>query len=123
MTRVPRRGMVLIIVMVVIAVLSLAALTFSELMLNERRAARLSGRQAQAQAFRDPPDLTRGQRRVSPHHQDDRAFLHPHPAGQVVRDDPPDRHSGHLELLARAVVCLYEHPDGVLAAADLNDAR
>jgi len=44
------RGMVLILVVVVIAVLSLAALTFSELMLLERRAARLSGRQAQARA-------------------------------------------------------------------------
>ncbi len=43
--------MILILVLVVIAVLSLGALTFSELMLVEHEAARLSGRQAQAQAL------------------------------------------------------------------------
>jgi len=42
--------MVLILVLVVIAVLSLSALTFSELMLVEREAAQLSGRQVQALA-------------------------------------------------------------------------
>jgi len=50
-TRPARRGMILILVLVVIAVLSLGALTFSELMLVEHEAASLSGRQAQAQAL------------------------------------------------------------------------
>jgi len=40
--------MILVLVLVVIAILSLGALTFSELMLVERKASRLSGRQAQA---------------------------------------------------------------------------
>ncbi len=48
-----RRGIVLILVLVVIALLSLAGLTFSELMLIERKAAMLSARQAQARALAD----------------------------------------------------------------------
>jgi len=46
----PRRGFVLILVVVVIALLMLVGFTFSELMLTERKAAILSGRQAQALA-------------------------------------------------------------------------
>jgi len=45
--------MVLLIVLVVVALLSLAGLTFSELMLAEREAAWLSGRQAQTRALCD----------------------------------------------------------------------
>lgn len=45
------RGMVLIIVLVAIAVLSLAAYTFTELMLTENKAARLVTRQTQARAL------------------------------------------------------------------------
>ncbi len=48
-----RRGMVLILVLVVIALLSLASFTFSRLMLSERRASHLSARQAQARALAD----------------------------------------------------------------------
>ncbi len=48
-----RNGMVLILVLVVVALLSLAAFTYSELMLTEHKAARMSGRQAQARALAD----------------------------------------------------------------------
>ncbi len=48
----PRRdGVVLVLVLIVIALLTLAGFTFSELMLTERKAARLSARQAQARAL------------------------------------------------------------------------
>jgi type II secretory pathway component PulK len=45
-----RRGFVLILVLVVIALLTLAGFTFSELMFTERKAAVISGRQGQALA-------------------------------------------------------------------------
>jgi Type II secretion system (T2SS), protein K len=47
----PRRAMVLVIVLVVIAVLTLASYTFSELMLTEHQATRVVARQAQARAL------------------------------------------------------------------------
>lgn len=43
-----RRGMILLVVMVIIGMLSLSALTFAELMLTERYASQLAGKQAQA---------------------------------------------------------------------------
>jgi type II secretory pathway component PulK len=46
-----RRGIVLVLVLVVISLLTLAGLTLSELMLAERRAAQLTGQQAQARAL------------------------------------------------------------------------
>ncbi len=48
-----RRGMVLILVLVVISLLTLAALAFSELMLAEREGAMLAARQSQAKALAD----------------------------------------------------------------------
>ena len=47
----PRRGIVLVLVVVVIALLTLAGLTLSELMIAERKAAQLTGQQAQARAL------------------------------------------------------------------------
>ena len=50
-TEVPaRKGSVLLLVLVVIAILSLAGYTFSELMFTERKAAAISGQKIQAQA-------------------------------------------------------------------------
>lgn len=49
----PRRALVLILVMVVVALLTLGGLTFSELMLNEHRATVLVVHQAQARAAAD----------------------------------------------------------------------
>jgi type II secretory pathway component PulK len=46
-----RRGVILILVLVVVAMLALASMTFCELMLNERRAAETAGRQARARAL------------------------------------------------------------------------
>lgn len=46
-----RRGMVLIVVLVVVSLLSLAALTFSQMMLAEREATQLAGRRLQARAL------------------------------------------------------------------------
>jgi hypothetical protein len=48
-----RRGMVLVLVLVVVALLTLACFTFCKLMLSERKAANLSARQAQARALAD----------------------------------------------------------------------
>ncbi len=50
MTRSRRRGVVLILVLVVVALLSLAAYTFSELMLTEREATDIVGQRLQARA-------------------------------------------------------------------------
>lgn len=50
---VPRRGMVLIIVLVVIVLLSLGAYTFSEFMIIETRAAAFNGKAVQARALAD----------------------------------------------------------------------
>ncbi len=47
----PHRGLVLIVVLIVLALLSLAAWTFSELMLAENTSALYSGRRLQARAF------------------------------------------------------------------------
>ncbi|MGO8746211.1 MAG: general secretion pathway protein GspK [Thermoguttaceae bacterium] len=52
-TRGRRRGMILVVVLVVIAMLSLAALTFGQMMLVERRAANLSARMVQARTLTD----------------------------------------------------------------------
>lgn len=49
----PRRAMVLLVVLVVIALLSLAGYSFSELMLAEYQAAQVSGRKLQAHALAD----------------------------------------------------------------------
>jgi type II secretory pathway component PulK len=46
-----RRGIVLVLVLVVITLLTLAGLTLSELMIAERKAAQLTGQQAQARAL------------------------------------------------------------------------
>lgn len=46
-----RRGMVLVVVLVVVSLLTLAALTFSQLMLAEREATELTGRHLQARAL------------------------------------------------------------------------
>ena len=48
-----QRGMALIVVLVVVSLLSLAALTFSQLMVAEREATLLSGRRLQARALAD----------------------------------------------------------------------
>ena len=50
---VSRRGFVLVLVVIVIALLTLVCFTFSELMLTERKAAIIGGRQAQALAAAD----------------------------------------------------------------------
>lgn len=44
----PRRGMVIVVVLIVIAMLSLAGFTFAEIMFTENKAARLGGREIQA---------------------------------------------------------------------------
>ncbi len=49
----PQDGMILIIVLIVIAMMSLAGYTFTEMMLAEEEAAILAGRQVQAQALAD----------------------------------------------------------------------
>src|SRR4029079_18058795 len=46
-----RGGLVLIIVLIVVAVMTLAAYTFSELMLTEHKAARIVGKQVQSRVL------------------------------------------------------------------------
>lgn len=59
-SRAPHRGMVLIIVLVVVAALALGGYAFAELMVSQRSAARLAGRQLQARSLVDSGvDMTR----------------------------------------------------------------
>src|SRR5271169_146898 len=46
-----RRGVVLLLVLIVVTMLALGSLGFAELMLNEHRAAQTASRQSQARAF------------------------------------------------------------------------
>lgn len=52
-TATPRRGTVLLLVLVVVAILALGAYTFSEQMVSETEAAHMHGRQAETRAFAD----------------------------------------------------------------------
>ncbi|MHB8902571.1 MAG: hypothetical protein ACYC6Y_27740 [Thermoguttaceae bacterium] len=49
--RPPHRGMILVVVLVVVSLLTLAALTFSQMMLAEREATELTGRRLEARAL------------------------------------------------------------------------
>ena len=49
----PRQGSILLLVLVVVAVLTLGAYTFSEMMVSEVEATSMFGRQAESRAFAD----------------------------------------------------------------------
>lgn len=99
-----RRGMVLVLVLVVIALLTLACLTFSKLMLNERRAAQLSARQAQARVLADSGvEMTRLFVLLAKETQDEYGGWYNNPDQfrmQLVVDDEEDRDPGRFSIVA-----------------------
>jgi len=98
------RGIVLVLVMVVIAMLALAAMSFSDLMLNERRAAQLAGRQAQARAFaQSGAELARQFLDRTPEEQEDAGGLYDNPQrfqNVVVDEDDSPEDRGVFSLVA-----------------------
>src|SRR5947208_3603527 len=115
-TRVPResaskstrlnghRGMVLIVVLVVIALLSLAGYTFVELMLAEQEAAVMHGRSVQAQALADS-GLQAAQAMLlqTRDAQADAGGVYDNPGrfrGVLVLDDDTSQGRGRFTLLA-----------------------
>ncbi len=87
-----RRGVVLLLVLVVVAMLALASMTFCELMLNERRAAETAGRQARARALaQSGVELARLVSRQDAQDQLDEGGVYDNPqrfANVLVADDP-----------------------------------
>jgi hypothetical protein len=99
-----RRGVVLLLVLIVVTMLALCTLGFAELMLNEHRAALTAGRQSQARVFaesgaeearqfldRDPDDI-----QTSGGLYDNAARF----SSQVVADDKSPRDKGRFTIIA-----------------------
>ncbi len=103
----PRRGVVLIIVLVVIAMLSLAGYTFSSLMLNHREAAELSGEQVQARALVESGvDAARVYLTQDLATQTEDGGKYDNPTrfrGVLVRNDEDSRLRGRFTLVAPAL--------------------
>jgi hypothetical protein len=78
-------------------------------------------REAEGGAAAEPLELVREQRGVRPDHDDDRAFLllAPRPVAELEAHRQP----GDPELVAQAVVGLYEHSDRVTTRRLREDAR
>lgn len=98
------RGMILIIVLVVVAVLALGAYAFAELMVSQRSASRLTGRQLQARALTESGvDMVRyflGQPRSE---RESAGGLYDNPQqfqGIAVFDDPDPLERGKFTVLA-----------------------
>ncbi|NLX95641.1 MAG: general secretion pathway protein GspK [Rhodopirellula sp.] len=102
-----RGGMVLILVLVVIAMLSLAALTFSEWMLTERQATLVSGRQIEVRALAESGvEATRQFLSMDPQSATDAGGWYDNAAvfcGVLVRDDDSARGRGRFTVLSPAV--------------------
>lgn len=102
-----RRGMILVIVLVVVALLALGALTFAELMLAEREAAMLSSRQSQAQALADSGiEMSRLFMSQEPADQDQAGGWYDNPdrfRGRLVIDDTQARGRGRFTIVAPAI--------------------
>jgi DNA uptake protein ComE-like DNA-binding protein/type II secretory pathway pseudopilin PulG len=99
-----RRGFILLLVLVVITMLALASLGFSNLMLNERRAAQTSGRQAQARAFaQSGVEVAKKFLDRTPTDQTDAGGLYDNSqrfANQLVVDDDSPRERGRFSIIA-----------------------
>ena len=99
-----RRGVILLLVLIVVTMLALGSLGFAELMLNEHRAAQTASRQSQARAFaesgrevarqfldRDPDDL----QTAGGLYDNAKRF-----SKQVVADDDSPRDRGRFTVIA-----------------------
>lgn len=99
-----RRGVVLLLVLVVVALLALASLTFCDLMLNERRAAETAGRQARARAFaHSGVQLAQWLLEQSQQDQIDAGGIYDNPrqfANMLVADDLTPQQRGYFSLVA-----------------------
>lgn len=102
-----RRAMVLILVLVVVALLALAGLTFSELMIAEREAAMLSARQAQARALADSGiEMSRLLLSLDPAEQETAGGWYDNPdrfRARLVIDDTDARARGRFTIVAPAI--------------------
>lgn len=100
-------GMVLILVLVVVALLSLAALSFSQWMLAERAAADLAVRQSQAQALADSGiEMARVFLALSATDQEDAGSWYENPnyfRARLVRDDTDSRWRGRFTVVSPAL--------------------
>jgi len=100
-------GMVLILVLVVVALLSLAALSFSQWMLAEREAADLAVRQSQAQALADSGmEMARLFLALDPADQKEAGSWYDNPdyfRARLVRDDTDPRYRGRVSVVAPAL--------------------
>src|SRR5690606_446884 len=100
----PRRGLVLILVMVTIALLTLAAYTFSDLMVAEHQAAFIAGQQYQARELaRSGAELLRVLLSQSPAARLESGGLFHNPEqlqGVIVLDDPEAEWRGRVTVLA-----------------------
>lgn len=100
-------GMVLILVLVVVALLSLAALSFSQWMLAEREAAELAVRQSQAQALADSGiEMARLYLALDSADQNEAGGWYENPdyfRARVIRDDTDPRYRGRFTVVSPAV--------------------
>ncbi len=101
----PRRnGIVLVLVLVVIALLSLTAFTFSDLMLTERKAAIISGQTAQVRALAESGiDALRAFLMLDFNSRLDAGGLFDNEIefrGRVVKADPDDAFRGRFSIIA-----------------------
>jgi len=103
----PSAGMVLILVLVAVALLSLAALSFSQWMLAEREAADLTLRQSQAQALADSGiEMARLFLALDPADQNQAGGWYDNPEyfrARLVRDDTDARWRGRVSVISPAV--------------------
>ncbi|MCA9249073.1 MAG: general secretion pathway protein GspK, partial [Planctomycetales bacterium] len=102
-----RRGMVLIVVLVVVVLLTFSALTFAKLMLTERRAVELAGKQAQTRALAQSGiELARIYMSKTDDERFDEGGHYDNPPlfqGRLVRDDASAELRGRVSLLSPAL--------------------
>ncbi len=104
MNRLNRRGMVLVVVLVVVSLLTLTALTFSHMMLAEREATELTGRRLQARALaQSGVDYVRLMLMLDETTLQERGGLYNNQydfSGALVVDDEDARHRGRFAVVA-----------------------
>ncbi|MEI8374889.1 MAG: hypothetical protein WCJ35_18860 [Planctomycetota bacterium] len=100
----PRRGVVLLLVLIVVTMLALGSLGFAELMLNEHRAAKTSSRQSQARVFAESgAELARQFLDRTTDDQKTAGGLYDNAqrfSSQLVADDNSPRDRGRFTLIA-----------------------
>ena len=97
-----RRGSVLILVMVVIAMLTLGAYSFSEIMISESEATAMYGRQAESRAFADSGVELAAAVIAAPETEEDASLYH-NPnrfRGVLLRESENARGRGYFSVIA-----------------------